>query len=153
MPNELKPCPFCGEQPELFDRPCYYYRCVKEKCQAQEVSWNNTIEEAIMSWNHRPLESALQARIAELEKPILCAKCNDHIEVGEQGAICEVCASTQESAITELQEEVAELRKNAVEWEEIHSLSEIDADRLYLFDNVNGKWFVAYLPEPPREGE
>ncbi len=135
-------------------------------------------------------------------KLILCAKCNDHIVAGEQGAICEVCASTQESAITELQKENAELkkqnaankavqrfnakadieilhdcnashelieklhtqivelekqntelRKAAVEWEEIHSLSEIDADRLYLLDNVNGKWFVAYLPAPPREVE
>ena len=40
---------------------------------------------------------------AYADEPILCAKCSDHIVAGEQGAICEVCASTQESAITELQ--------------------------------------------------
>lgn len=65
--SELKPCPFCGEMPMLFDRPCYYYQCIKEKCQGQEMSWNNTAQEALVSWNTRPIEDALQSRIAEME--------------------------------------------------------------------------------------
>lgn len=41
-------------------------------------------------------------------KPILCSKCNDHL-IANDGAICEVCAATLESIISELQKENAEL--------------------------------------------
>jgi hypothetical protein len=71
--TEPKPCPFCGELPKLFDKPCHYYQCVKEKCQGQEMSWNNTIEEALASWNTRPIEDELNNRIAELVRE-LCQK-------------------------------------------------------------------------------
>jgi Lar family restriction alleviation protein len=66
--SELKPCPFCGEMPELSTRPCYYYQCVKSGCEGQEVSWNNTEEEALKSWNTRPIEDALCAEVAKLMK-------------------------------------------------------------------------------------
>lgn len=50
----------------------------------------------------------MQARIAELERPILCAKCNDHI-IADDGAVCEICADTMDTIITELQTRNAEL--------------------------------------------
>jgi hypothetical protein len=52
----------------------------------------------------------LQARIAEMGKPILCAKCNDHI-IADDGAVCEICAETMDTIITELQTRIAELEK------------------------------------------
>jgi hypothetical protein len=52
---------------------------------------------------------AMTKRIAELEKPILCAKCNDHI-IADDGAVCEICADTMDTIITELQTRIAELK-------------------------------------------
>jgi hypothetical protein len=56
-----------------------------------------------------PDAEQLEARIAELEKPILCAKCNDHI-IADDGAVCEICADTMDTIITELQTRIAELK-------------------------------------------
>lgn len=52
--------------------------------------------------------SYMEARIAEMGKPILCAKCNDHM-IADDGAICEICADTMDTIITELQTRIAEL--------------------------------------------
>jgi len=70
--SDLKPCPFCGKEPnqkgtELGDRPCFYYECENPKCGASEMGWHDTEQEAIDAWNNRPIEDALQARIKELE--------------------------------------------------------------------------------------
>ena len=115
--SEPKPCPFCGEMPELFTNPCYYYQCVKSGCEGQEVSWNDTEEEALKSWNARPIEDALRAEIAELkkDKPILCAECNDHILPNDE-AICWACADTKKSIITELMAENESIKSQALVW-------------------------------------
>ena len=49
-----------------------------------------------------------EARLAEPETPTLCAKCNDHI-IADDGAVCEICADTMDTIITELQARIAEL--------------------------------------------
>ncbi len=49
-----------------------------------------------------------EARLAEPERPTLCAKCNDHI-IADDGAVCEICADTMDTIITELQTRIAEL--------------------------------------------
>lgn len=46
--------------------------------------------------------------LAEPETPTLCAKCNDHI-IADDGAVCEICAETMDTIITELQTRIAEL--------------------------------------------
>ena len=70
MSEELKPCPFCGGMPKvndwtlkgITDKRCF---CDNEKC---PVYLSKTI--AIDDWNTRPIEDALNARIAELEANI-----------------------------------------------------------------------------------
>lgn len=65
MPNELKPCPFCGSEAvtdyQLLALP-KYTMCSFEHCELHDVAI------LIREWNSRPLEAALQARIEELEK-------------------------------------------------------------------------------------
>jgi len=55
----------------------------------------------------------LEQRIKELEEPILCHKCNDHI-YGD-GAICGACASTQDIVINEQRERIAELEAMSID--------------------------------------
>jgi hypothetical protein len=65
MSEELKPCPFCGQPPELkeFKNECEYP--IKIYCGNHDCRWYmgthfETKDEAIGSWNHRPRESSLQ---------------------------------------------------------------------------------------------
>ena len=68
-----------------------------ELCKGIRTSFS-LINERNLFWKYI---GQLEARIAELEEPILCHKCNDHID--GDGAICGVCAKTQDSIIKELQ--------------------------------------------------
>ena len=59
MSEELKPCPFCGSskiKSHDYGNVELLYRC--EDCGGEHFHSN---------WNTRPIEDALQARIAELE--------------------------------------------------------------------------------------
>ena len=56
--SELKPCPFCGAMPTKLNSG---YTCSTLGCALQE----NTV--SAKDWNTRPIEDALNARIAELE--------------------------------------------------------------------------------------
>lgn len=59
MSEQLKPCPLCGAMP---DKLRTGYMCSTLGCALQE----NTVSEK--DWNTRPIEDALNARNAELEK-------------------------------------------------------------------------------------
>ena len=59
MSEQLKPCPLCGAMP---DKLLTGYMCSTLGCALQE----NTVSEK--EWNTRPIEDALNARNAELEK-------------------------------------------------------------------------------------
>ena len=62
MPNELKPCPFCGGKAEIYNEggfglPKCYVQC--EKCKARTYVYVNTkgnfkyMKCAIKAWNRR----------------------------------------------------------------------------------------------------
>ena len=55
--NEPKNCPFCGEMPETDGR---LVQCYLMPCDARHMKL------PIKSWNTRPIEDALNARIAKL---------------------------------------------------------------------------------------
>ena len=67
--SELKPCPFCNIPPASRTSKIdgkEYYSCLDADC--PNGSWFIADE-----WNTRPIEDALQARIAELEAVLLSA--------------------------------------------------------------------------------
>ena len=90
MSEELKPCPFCGGMPKvndwtlkgITDKRCF---CDNEKC---PVYLSKTI--AIDNWNTRPIEDALNARIAELEAEIERLTAHSDIERQDDKWIPEV---------------------------------------------------------------
>ena len=62
--SEIKPCPFCGSTDiKLHDEISHAVWC--QECFAEMPSID--IESAVELWNTRPIEDALNARIAELE--------------------------------------------------------------------------------------
>ena len=60
MSEELRPCPFCGKEPAIDNN---FAICVNDDCELSDY-WSGL---EVGSWNTRPIEDALKARIAELE--------------------------------------------------------------------------------------
>ncbi|NLI08142.1 MAG: hypothetical protein GX457_13780 [Thermotogaceae bacterium] len=61
--SELKPCPFCGRKPYESGG---YVSCHTEECLAN-ADYHEPAIGSIEDWNTRPIEDALNKRIAELE--------------------------------------------------------------------------------------
>ena len=61
--SELKPCPFCGKEPAIHAN---FAICVNDDCEQSDY-WTGL---EVDTWNTRPIEDALNARIAELEAVI-----------------------------------------------------------------------------------
>lgn len=79
MEPELKPCPFCGRDPQVMDRACspdvghnwiWFASCCCGGYSARAHQYGYSIEELASRWNTRPGEDVLRARIAELEKRV-----------------------------------------------------------------------------------
>jgi len=70
MSEELKACPFCGKQPDIFviEEVEFHTRWGVE-CQNCGATIQDDFDESDLekAWNTRPIEDALRARIAELE--------------------------------------------------------------------------------------
>lgn len=71
--TNLKPCPFCGneeyppEQASRFESNMFLTKVECGNCGATMESWNDTaILDTAPNWNTRPIEDALQTRIAAL---------------------------------------------------------------------------------------
>ena len=126
MSDKLKPCPFCGSEAEIYSNCLcgiiiYMVMCSVETCQCQEMGWHDTEQKAIDVWNSRPVEDALQSRIAEMEKRAfsiyeLFGKHDsgdsaeyylDNLDIDIRELLCK--SERQQSRITELE-------KSAVVW-------------------------------------
>ncbi len=74
MSDTLKPCPFCDNGSHKPKNSSEVKTVVKNMSYCPwcgtKSAWYGTKKEAIDAWNTRPIESALQKRIAELETGI-----------------------------------------------------------------------------------
>jgi hypothetical protein len=158
--DKLKPCPLCGDDAEMhYEKLCgttiYMVKCSADKCQCQEMGWHETETDATNVWNTRPIDDALQARIAELETTL--QEIHQHYD------------DTHAEEVNELNARIAELKKSAVVWHKYPDEKPQKTDHYLIhcpilnkrhFDfwhNDIQKWdrydeYVihwAYLPEPP----
>lgn len=74
--RELKPCPFCGNEPVVEGN---LVACNNLNCPTYDNYWTDPMIFTCDQWNTRPIEYALNARIAELEAVI-----DQLIEVSEK---------------------------------------------------------------------
>jgi Lar family restriction alleviation protein len=66
MSEELKACPFCGGPARIVQTTkAPWVVAICWKCDASGGA--GSVKDAVESWNNRPTETALRARIAELE--------------------------------------------------------------------------------------
>jgi hypothetical protein len=101
--RELRPCPFCGHPAEHNNvKGNKLVKCTNQYCINTICTWPEIV------WNYRPIEDALQARIAELELILAADKL---IEDGWIGRI-----EAGDKRIAELEAENAKLRASAVMW-------------------------------------
>jgi len=66
--SDLKPCPFCGSSNTTLDY--YEISCPQELGTIVVCNDCGASAKSIVDWNTRPIEDALNARIAELEGKI-----------------------------------------------------------------------------------
>ena len=82
--QELKPCPFCGKEPEYDNCDLGSGQWIGCDCGAM-VKSSYRSDEYLTRWNTRPIEDAKDSRIKELEaalKPFAqfecgCGECNN----------------------------------------------------------------------------
>ena len=70
--SELKPCPFCGSSNTTLDY--YEISCPQELGTIVVCNDCGASATSIVDWNTRPIEDALNARIAKLRKALIRIK-------------------------------------------------------------------------------
>jgi hypothetical protein len=135
--SELKPCPFCGGMPKvndwtlkgITDKRCF---CDNEKC---PVYLSKTI--AIDDWNTRPIEDALQARIASLEAEI-ARRDEELLELNNDKAVF-IKFENEDELPAEIKDDV---------YSAMFECSHVDGVRLFPYIEENGqKYFLVMLKE------
>jgi len=67
MSDELRPCPFCGQPAKYNEIYHDAVNCSNRQCTINSIESNGTDMDR---WNTRPLEDAMQKRIAKLEAQV-----------------------------------------------------------------------------------
>ena len=132
MSEELIPCPFCGEQvftPLVASLDDGYTRCISCGAEMQRSRWQT-----------RPIEDALNARIAELEMKIRHNALWQASEDAEERAHLE-------KLVPDLKKRIAELEK-AYRWISTTENPPPEDKRFVLAVNAtNGKTYYFVLPD------
>ena len=102
MSEELRPCPFCGGTKICTEKGINLNYC--DNCSA---------ESNVEHWNNRPIEDALQSRIAELEKD-LSNKEIEYTDLWDDALALQARIAELEANNAELKERVAMLDVTAV---------------------------------------
>ena len=117
--SELKPCPFCGRQPYESGG---YVSCHTELCLANADYHEPTIG-PITDWNTRPIEDALNARIAECESALISMVQQFFYNKDGEDAFRHSFMSAEEEAATYLVEHGiarwADKRKSSIYFNEV----------------------------------
>ena len=55
---DLKPCPFCGAQPDTYETPAYdpdesWVGCENDDCPVNPIAYANVLSESIKGWETR----------------------------------------------------------------------------------------------------
>ena len=85
MNEKLKPCPFCGSEPEIYStKTIYRIYCDDEKCHVHPDIWQmGTFEEIAQKWNTRaltPQQEHADELFSELENWVKnCEVIADHL--------------------------------------------------------------------------
>ena len=88
MPEELKPCPFCGAVPDTVYVSLGYMHCVQ--CPNRACDGRRGYE--VKKWQNRPLEDALRAENERLKARLEAAE--ELVEALEWHIECDDCAVT-----------------------------------------------------------
>ena len=67
MTENLKRCPFCGNEAEIIGYDDGMYQCVCRNCESVQGGFYDFPEEAAYAWNSRPIENELVEKICKLE--------------------------------------------------------------------------------------
>ena len=152
MSEELRPCPFCGEMPVTENN---LVACANKSCPTYDNYWTDPQILTIEQWNTRPVEDALNKRIADLdaenaelkERVAMLDVTAVYKSLGEMGYIEQVTNLKAENAA--LQSRIAELEA-AQRWipvserlpEEGHKVLVLLTDGAISIDLIYGNDFL-----------
>lgn len=122
---ELKNCPFCGSWVDIYDN-CkssgadeFWAQCQnKEDCFATGTAEPN-FDSAVKSWNTRPLEDALRARLEAAEAYIQAMETRDAVEAQPE------CFDNHVEWLNECGNSLQKILDTRAEWERVKNQGDI----------------------------
>lgn len=159
MENDLKPCPFCGQDQKISVSNRGEKHSQKCECGGSWLGLGvNLKEESEEAWNTRPIEDALRARIAELEIDVASLEYLDgEAEIGASEIVGQLKKASARIAELEAAHRWISVGDRLPDYPcECMVVSDYRGDRQVLICEWNGDWrtvgWVTYwmpLPEPP----